>query len=50
VPFGGFGIGAGKLYLAGHVPFYNKKYPVNDFSVGLTIPICNLSKKKIKSS
>lgn len=48
VPYFGFGIGAGKIFLAGHVPFYNKKYPVNDFSVGLTIPIYSISKKKIK--
>ena len=47
VPYLGFGIGAGKLFFAGHIPFCNKKYPVNEFSVGLTIPICNLSKKKI---
>jgi len=50
VPYWGFGIGAGKLFMAGHIPFYNKKYPVNEFSVGLTIPICNLSKKKIISN
>ncbi len=48
VPFGGFGIGVGKIFFAGHIPFYNKKYSVNDFSVGLTIPICSTSKKKIK--
>ena len=48
VPFGGFGIGVGKLFFAGHIPFYNKKYPINDFSVGLTIPIYSTSKKKIK--
>ena len=49
VPYIGFGIKAGKLFFAGHIPFYNKKYPVNEFSVGLTFPICNLSKKKIIS-
>jgi len=47
VPYFGFGAGAGKIFLAGHIPFYNKQYPVNAFSVGLTIPIFNLSKKKI---
>ena len=49
VPFGGFGIGAGRLFLAGHIPFYNKHYPVNAFSIGLTMPIFNLTRKKILS-
>ena len=49
VPFGGFGLGAGKLFFSGNVPFYNKNYQyANKFSVGLTFPIYNISRKEIR--
>jgi hypothetical protein len=46
VPYLGIGFASFRLFLAAHIPIYNRQYPVNAFSVGLTLPIFNLSRKR----
>ena len=46
VPYWGIGFGAGRIFMAFHIPIYNRQYPINAISVGLTLPILRLSRKR----
>ena len=46
VPYFGIGFGSFRLFVAGHIPIYNRQYPINSASVGVSFPIFNLSQRR----
>jgi hypothetical protein len=49
IPFFYLGLGNYKLHFDAHIPIYNKKFQnMNNFSIGFSMPVLPLSKKKVK--
>ena len=46
VPYWGIGFNAFRLFMAAHIPIYNRQFPINSASAGVTFPIFNLSRKR----
>ena len=46
VPYWGIGFNAFRLFMAAHIPIYNRQFPINSMSVGVTVPIFNLSQRR----